>query len=108
MSDERDPIARIAHAVRPVLQRYGVRRAVLFGSFARGRNSRRSDVDLIVIKDTEQRFFARYDGLLQELQATLLPHDVDLLIYTPQEFEAIKHRSFIARALGEGRVIYEH
>ncbi len=32
---------------------------------------------------------------------------LDLLAYTPQEFEAIRERPFIRQALQEGKVIYE-
>ena len=32
---------------------------------------------------------------------------LDLLAYTPQEFDAIRERPFIQQALREGRVLYE-
>ncbi|HQQ51519.1 MAG TPA: nucleotidyltransferase domain-containing protein [Spirochaetota bacterium] len=35
----------------------GVERVILFGSFARNTQTRKSDVDLIVIKQTDKRFF---------------------------------------------------
>jgi len=97
----------IAEVIRPVLRRYGVSRAVLFGSFATGRNSSKSDVDLILVKETQKRFFDRYDGILEELYDVLPGRDIDVLIYTKQEVEGISHRPFIKKALREGKVIYE-
>ena len=41
-------IAALAELFRPVLARHGIRKAILFGSRARGDASRRSDVDLIL------------------------------------------------------------
>ena len=41
-------VASLAEQMRPVLQRYAVRRAGVFGSYARGEASDDSDVDLLV------------------------------------------------------------
>jgi len=57
--------------VRPIFRQYRIEKAILFGSFARGENSRRSDVDLILIKETPQRFFERYDGILADLNKAI-------------------------------------
>ena len=93
--------------LRPILERYHIRRAILFGSLARGEDTRRSDLDLILVQETDKRFFDRYDGILADVSAIAGSRDVDLLIYTPKELEAISERPFIAQALREGKVIYE-
>ncbi len=99
---------RIREQILPALVKYGVQKAIVFGSFARGEPSPRSDLDLLLIQNTDKRFFDRYEGLLMELMLAVQPHrEIDLLIYTPQELEAIQHRPFIATILREGRVIYE-
>ncbi len=100
-------VGAVARLTRPVLERHGIERAILFGSFATGRQGRRSDVDLILVTETRARFFDRYDGLLAELYRALPGRDLDVLVYTPEELERIGHRAFIRRALGEGVVIYE-
>jgi len=97
----------LGQALRPILQRYGVRRAILFGSMTRGDLSRHSDVDLIVIQETDKRFLDRYDGILAEITTALERRTVDLLIYTPEELAAIADRPFVATALREGEVLYE-
>jgi predicted nucleotidyltransferase len=91
----------------PVLRRSRVQKAIVFGSFARGEASRHSDLDLILVQQTDQRFLDRYDGLLCELSRAVPERDLDVLIYTPEELAAMSQRVFIAAALDEGKVIYE-
>ena len=100
-------IEELSERLGPVFHRYGVSRAILFGSFARGEPSPRSDLDLILVQETEKRFLERYDGLLLELGKMVPDRDLDVLIYTAEEIERIKDRPFVATALREGRVIYE-
>jgi len=90
-----------------VFQRHGIEKAILFGSYARGEPSKHSDIDLILIKQTKQRFLDRYEGLLQDLFLALPDAAVDALVYTPEEFEAMHKNRFLARAVREGEVIYE-
>ena len=73
----------------------------MFGSVARGDADRWSDLDLVVIADTERPFFERFrdfDGLYD-----VWPR-LDLLIYTPTEFEKMvgEDNPFILRVLEEG------
>ncbi len=98
---------QIARELKPVFEKYRIESAVLFGSFARGRQSARSDLDLILIQQTDKPYFDRFDGILRELYQTIRGRDIDVFIYTPEELERISHRRFIQQALREGRVIYE-
>ena len=88
------------------LMGYEPEKVILFGSAARGETDEFSDIDLIVIKDTEERFFQR----LLDVTA-YLPRDVaiDVLVYTPGEFEVMVNggNAFIQQALDEGQVLYE-
>ena len=59
----------------PVFDAYGVRRAVLFGSFAKGTATEKSDVDLLV--DSGLRGL-RFVGLIEAVR-TALALPVDLL-----------------------------
>ncbi|MBI5302911.1 MAG: nucleotidyltransferase domain-containing protein [Chloroflexi bacterium] len=102
-----DLLDDIAKRLRPILQRQQVRRAIVFGSLARGDASRHSDLDLIIVQDTPKRFLDRYSELLPAISAVMRERDVDLLIYTPQEFVLMAERPFVARALREGKTIYE-
>ena len=100
-------IADISSSLAPLFSTLGIDKAILFGSHARGTATRRSDIDLIIVKDTEKRFFERYDDFVN-LDGILKGYHVDALIYTPAELKAISHRRFIKEALQDGVVIYEH
>ncbi|MSQ06594.1 MAG: nucleotidyltransferase domain-containing protein [Dehalococcoidia bacterium] len=85
---------------------YSPEKVILFGSYARGDYDEFSDIDLIVIKKTEQRFFQR----LAEVMA-FIPREVaaDVFVYTPQEFQAMVESGnpFIEQAIKDGIVLYE-
>lgn len=93
--------------LRPVLEKYRVLKAIVFGSLARGEESRRSDVDLLVVQETDKHFLDRYDGLLEDIARVVPGRDVDVLIYTPAELIEMAQQPFIATILREGRTIYE-
>jgi predicted nucleotidyltransferase len=100
-------IEKISHRTRGVFRNHGIKKAILFGSFAVGRQSRKSDIDLILIKPTVETYFERFKGILSDLYRTLPGRDIEVFIYTPEELAGIAHRKFIQRALEEGKVIYE-
>lgn len=100
-------IVTLRKSLSPIFQHYRIEKAILFGSFARDENSSHSDVDLILIKKTKQRFFDRYDKILVDLNKAIPGYELDVLIYTPDELERIADRPFIAQALKDGKVLYE-
>jgi predicted nucleotidyltransferase len=93
--------------LEPVFRQKGVSRVLLFGSGARDTETRKSDVDLFVVMDTDKRFFDRYDDF-DEIYDLLKGRGVDLLIYTESELKNIAHRKFIRNVLAEGKSLYEH
>jgi len=103
-SDELQKLKKLLH---PFFEEQGVKKVVLFGSFSRGSETRKSDVDLMILMDTDKRFFDRY-AHFEKIHDYLKDRSVDLLIYTPDELKQIAHRSFIKKILNEGQIIYEH
>lgn len=81
----------------------GVRRAIVFGSLARGDAGARSDVDLILIVDSHERFSERCARFYRALAPRV---GTDLLVYTPDEFETMRSSPFLRHALKESRVVY--
>lgn len=79
-----------------------IRKVILFGSMARGDVREHSDIDLIIIKETDKRFLDRLDEFYSDAREAM-----DILVYTPQEFEEMRERPFVKMALREGRVLYE-
>lgn len=82
----------------------GVRRVSLFGSFARGRADLFTDLDVLVVRETDEPFVLRHRSLYRALA---LPVDLDLICYTPEEFEALRDRPFLREILREEVVLYE-
>jgi len=81
-----------------------VYRVILFGSYAAGRRDLFTDLDLLVVMDSEQDFVQRTAELYRQLQAGV---DIDLLAYTPEEFERMRHRGFVWHAVSTGQVLYQ-
>ncbi|MBS3074029.1 nucleotidyltransferase family protein [Candidatus Pacearchaeota archaeon] len=69
----------IKKKVTPILERYGVTKAGIFGSFARGENDPYSDVDILVEMPKEADYSAYLD-LLMALEE-VLGRKVDLVEY---------------------------
>ncbi len=80
---------------KAVFKKYGIRKAVLFGSVAKGRCRKTSDIDLLVIPLETQLFWQ----CRRELeQATQYPVDLYTQIDDPV---------FVKKILKRGEVIYE-
>ena len=84
----------------------GAERVVLFGSYARGDASRHSDVDLMVIAESDLPRHKRSRQL--HLMFKPYPFAMDILVYTPREVQSEREfeLSFISRVLREGRRLY--
>ncbi|MCX6616151.1 MAG: nucleotidyltransferase domain-containing protein [Acidobacteria bacterium] len=99
--------AKLEEIVRRIVEVADPDRIILFGSRARGDVRMQSDVDLLVVKDSSLSHYKRVGPLYVSLFGIDVP--IDILWYTPTEVAqwagAINH--VIARALREGRVLYE-
>ncbi len=83
----------------------GVQKAILFGSLARGDVTPFSDLDLIIVQETDARFLDRLEPFYAGLDLRV---DADILVYTPEELAEMQiWNRFIQQALREGKVIYE-
>jgi len=101
-------VTEVQRRLAPVLSRYAdIETAMLFGSVCRGEASRRSDVDLLIVRQTEQRFLDRARDLLGKLSEVFPNHAVELFVYTPEELRAISDRAFIRTIPTEGIRVYE-
>jgi predicted nucleotidyltransferase len=72
-------ITEIKSKILPVLKKYGVKRASLFGSVARGESTKNSDIDLLVELPEGSSLF-ELGGLKMELEE-LLGLKVDILTF---------------------------
>jgi predicted nucleotidyltransferase len=89
-----------------LLRAYGPQRVILFGSYARGEQDRYSDVDIVIIKETRQRFLERLRAVYEHVCPD---YALDVLVYTPEEFARMvdQGNSLIERVQKEGVVLYE-
>lgn len=98
-------LEEIQRVVARACEREGARRALLFGSYARGEADALSDVDLLIECESDLPFVERFVRFRDVLQA--LP-GADILVYTPAELAEVRQRSgFVERAEREGIVLYE-
>lgn len=95
-----DVVQRILHVGSP-------RRIVLFGSRARGDARRNSDLDLLIIEDSELPRYRRPPRYLRALVGVFPAKDI--VVWTPAEVTAWRDvpNAFITSALREGRTLYE-
>lgn len=80
-------------------------RVVLFGSYATGRASGDSDLDLCVVLDTEEDFFRRSVRVQKTIPPG--PFPLDVVAYTPREMEANRDLPFFHAILTQGITVYE-
>ena len=66
----------IKRRLTPVFQRYGIKKAVLFGSYSKGTATDSSDVDIMV--DSRLRGLS-FVGLIEDIRESLNDKNVDLL-----------------------------
>ena len=81
-----------------------VHTVIVFGSFAAGRRDLGTDLDVIVVVDSERDFVARNVEVAGRIRCGVA---LDLLVYTPDEVERMRDRPFIRGALATGKVLYE-
>jgi len=79
---------------------------ILFGSYCTGQVGEWSDLDLVIVKKTKTPFLDRTRQVLELLKPQV---GVDVLVYTPAEFEQLsQERPFVRREIvAKGKVIYE-
>ncbi|NLB01311.1 MAG: nucleotidyltransferase domain-containing protein [Methanomicrobiales archaeon] len=79
-----------------------IKKIILFGSVARGEVHRGSDLDLIIIQETDKKFLSRLEPFYRDARVAM-----DILVYTPEEFASMAEGVFLKNALQDGVVIYE-
>jgi predicted nucleotidyltransferase len=102
-------LENIEKAINEVAVELGASKAILFGSFAKGIDTSKSDVDVVFIKDTTIRFLDRLDRPLMLLYEKIKGRAIDVLVYTPDEFNRMlkDENRFIMQIHNQGKVVYE-
>lgn len=94
-------ITEVIHSLKKI----NPTKVILFGSYAYGKPTKNSDIDLLVVMDTSSNFHQR----IQQIRP-LLPKNraVDLIVLTPPEYQKAKDTNpFVKEIEARGKVIYE-
>ena len=95
--------AALDRIVRHLSRMPEVEQVILFGSYAQGREDLLTDLDVLVVMRSEEDFVTRTARLYQQLRPGV---DLDLLVYTPAEFERLRGSGFVGHAATTGKVLY--
>jgi uncharacterized protein len=99
--------SEINSLVQRIVVRMQPQKVMIFGSYAKGTATIQSDLDILVIKETELPMANRANEVKPILFQALIP--VDVHIYTPEEVEVFGKEpySFINSILVSGRIVFE-
>lgn len=104
--------AELRRFVKVASEELGAERIIVFGSLARAMEEGAqaldewSDLDLVVVAETELPFYERSRSLLLRVRPGV---SVDVFVYTPSEWKELKtERLFVQSEMMEkGKVVYE-
>jgi uncharacterized protein len=97
----------INNLVEKIVKRIQPKKVIVFGSYAKGTATYKSDLDLFIIKNTQLPMISR-DEEVRSIVSGLL-QKVDVHIYTLEEVDEYGSEkfSFVHSILKTGKVIYE-
>lgn len=87
----------ILNIVNQIKRNYKPKKIILFGSYAKGTQNEKSDLDLLIIKNTKKKFTKRIEEVLNKID---YKKEIDVFVYTPEEIK--KPNIIIEKALEEG------
>lgn len=98
----------VEEIVRRIVETVHPEKIILFGSLARGDPRPQSDLDLLVIAQSQEPRYRRSAPLYGILSDIFIP--MDILVYSPEEVEEWSgvRQAFVTTAIREGRVLYEN
>ena len=98
---------KISEIVEKIAFGYDPDKIILFGSYAAGNPNEDSDLDILVIKDSDLPRPQRVVQVRKMIYGSMVP--IDLIVYTPKEIEESKNNkfSFVYEVLNSGKTLYE-
>lgn len=99
--------SKIRAAARKIARELKPEKIILFGSYAYGKPTEDSDVDLFVVMESDERWTKRHIQVSEVLSPR--PFPVDIIVRTPMEVRERLQMDdcFIKEILGKGIVLYE-
>src|SRR5512132_3325836 len=98
----------IEKIVRQVVDAYRPEKIILFGSYAYGQPNADSDLDLLIIKKTSERFIDRWTNIRMIVSDPKRSIPFEPLVLTPDELEdrLAMGDQFIEEIITKGEVLY--
>lgn len=99
----------ISEVVEKLKETYKPRKIILFGSYAYGKATEDSDIDLFIVKNTGKRMVDRFVDVKRIIYKPGLRIPISPLVYTPKELEERLRMgdNFINEILKKGVVLYD-
>ncbi|MCX6249221.1 MAG: nucleotidyltransferase domain-containing protein [Bacteroidetes bacterium] len=100
-------VKKLDEIVKRIVEVYQPEKVILFGSYANGTAKETSDIDLLLVKQTDEVPVERAVTVRRSLRGFLFP--MDILVYTPKEIENSSRNkfSFVSRVLKSGKILYD-
>ncbi|MFH1213365.1 MAG: nucleotidyltransferase domain-containing protein [Candidatus Neomarinimicrobiota bacterium] len=94
-----DIVSKIARFNRP-------EKIFLFGSYARGEMDENSDLDLLIVEETDLPAHKRATEIRKQLIHSKIP--IDIIVYTPEEIEERKNvqSTLVNEVIRNGKLVY--
>jgi len=98
---------KIREIASSIATKFNPDKIILFGSYANGTQQEESDIDLLIIQETDLPMQKRGYDIRMSLIGSMMPFDI--LVYTKSEFEQEKDRSFsfLNAAMKNSKLLYE-
>ena len=98
---------QIDNITKKIIQKTNPYKIILYGSYAKGNYTKDSDIDLIIIKDSDLPRHKRGLEIRRLFYGMLIP--LDLKVYTPDEYKKeIKNEySFLNSVIQESKTLYD-
>ena len=98
---------QIQQLVNDIAEGYKPEKIYLFGSYANGIPNKDSDIDLFIIKETNERWMDRRSTARASIKDYIAP--MDIIVYTPTELESAMQlfHNIGKIAVNTGKLVYE-
>ncbi|MBU2595745.1 nucleotidyltransferase domain-containing protein [Patescibacteria group bacterium] len=97
---------KLDQVVKLIVKKFKPEKIILFGSYAWGKPNEDSDVDLFIIKETDN---TRETAM--EIDGSIFPRPfpIDLIVYRPENVKKriVMNDFFIQDVISKGKILYE-
>lgn len=97
---------QLKRIINKIVKEYQPEKIILFGSFAWGKPTKDSDIDLMIIKKGKKNFLTEQQAVRKIIDGEIA---ADILIHTPQEIKKRLNMGdfFFKNIMEKGKYIYE-